>query len=313
MEPSTLNAERENRELNRPVVFDPALRQFIAHRAGEPRFEREEDAAQWYECRMAVLFHILNSINNSDWSRHLVLRGSAVMMSWFGNRARRPGDLDWIVIPQNWDVANIRSKQMIGSVMELLDGSTVRTGLVIPSNKFAMEEIWTYEKAPGLRIVVPWEFLRSRFNGTVQMDFVFGELMPSPPVVTPVTLGGSTSITLQTASREQSLAWKILWLATDSYAMGKDLYDAVILAEGTRLEMSLLKRSFDTPEHRWYHRLDHFNRDAVLGWRIEWDDFLREYPDIGGSAHDWQIRLANALEPIFQELSDPEAWSRATP
>ena len=30
-----------------------------------------------------------------------------------------------------------------------------------------------------------------------------------------------------------ALAWKLLWLATDTYPQGKDLYDAVLLAENT--------------------------------------------------------------------------------
>ncbi|PYC74957.1 hypothetical protein C7C45_03455 [Micromonospora arborensis] len=30
-----------------------------------------------------------------------------------------------------------------------------------------------------------------------------------------------------------ALAWKLLWLATDRYPQGKDLYDAALLAEHT--------------------------------------------------------------------------------
>lgn len=43
------------------------------------------------------------------------------------------------------------------------------------------------------------------------------------------------------ASDEESLAWKLLWLYSDIHPQGKDLYDAVLLAERTALQTSLLK------------------------------------------------------------------------
>lgn len=52
----------------------------------------------------------------------------------------------------------------------------------------------------------------------------------------------------RTSARVLSLAWKILWLASDIWAHGKDLYDAVLPAERVTLPEDLrrwvlLKRS----------------------------------------------------------------------
>ncbi|KAK1185667.1 nucleotidyl transferase AbiEii/AbiGii toxin family protein [Streptomyces sp. NBS 14/10] len=77
--------------------------------------------------------------------------------------------------------------------------------------------------------------------GEVRLDFARDELLPQAPVWTPIPRGdGGTPIAVRTASRELSLAWKVLWLhadcETEGQAQGKDLYDAVLLAEahGTR-------------------------------------------------------------------------------
>lgn len=301
--PPTLRAELENPQLNRPIVFEPALKQFSkAHRAGEPRFNSEEEHSRWYLIRTTVLHHIVASVSNSRWRQSLLLRGSAVMASWFGDRARRPGDLDWVVMPETTTLHQKESEQLIAGVIGLFDGATIDDDIMIPQRAFVMEAIWTYEKAPGVRIIVPWRQSNLRYSGTVQMDFVFGEVMPTAPVTTDVKIGGFPPVRLLTASREQSLAWKLLWLASDSYAMGKDLYDAVILAEGVPISAETLRATFLTDIHYGARLLKSFGREQILKWRIEWDDFIKEYPGIGGSVDQWKQRLADALRPLFTEL-----------
>lgn len=151
-------------------------------------------------------------------------------------------------------------------------------------------------------VIVPWRHNNLRYDGTVQIDFVFGEVMPTAAVTTDVKIDGFPPVRVMTASREQSLAWKLLWLASDSYAMGKDLYDAVILAEEVPISAETLRATFLTDMRYGAQLLRSFDREQILKWRVEWDDFIKEYPGIDGTADQWRQRLAEALGPLLAEL-----------
>ncbi|MBA4031810.1 MAG: hypothetical protein C0478_13095 [Planctomyces sp.] len=305
--PSTLQAERRNPLLNRPIVFDPALWQFIAHRAGEPHFDSDQAAQKWHACRMSVLHHILDEISRSKWSESLVLRGSVLMVAWLANQPRQPGDLDWVVTPESLKLQMEPSRKLVEGLISLLGGTTVSDHLLIPRNAFATEEIWMYEKAPGIRMIVPWQHQDSQFDGTIQMDLVFGELMPSPPINSTLRLGELPPLQLRTASPEQSLAWKLLWLISDSYAMGKDLYDAVLLAEAFHVSTNTVLATFQSSEQSMPWMLKEFNRQQIIGLHIEWDDFLKEYPAVPGTVEEWKHRLADALTPLFTDIENQYA------
>src|SRR5439155_1284533 len=75
-------------------------------------------------------------------------------------------------------------------------------------------------------------------GGAVQVDVVFGEELTEPArrVSVPAADGGCVSV--RAAGPAQSLAWKLLWLTTDMYPQGKDLYDAVLLAGRFRLPLA---------------------------------------------------------------------------
>ena len=107
---------------------------------------------------------------------------------------------------------------------------------------------------------------------------------------------------LWAAAPELSLAWKILWLETDMYPQGKDLYDATLLAEQFRLPRDLLVRVLQ-PSARGSQAA--FGPACIRGWEVDWEDFQREYPTVPGTASDWQERLVRALEPTFAE-SNPD-------
>jgi hypothetical protein len=96
-----------------------------------------------------------------------------------------------------------------------------------------------YEGA-GIRAVVPFD------GGEIQIDFAYDETLPEPAVLTAIPKAdGSTTTALWTASASLSLTWKLRWLIADQAARGagegKDLYDAVLLAErpGTWLSPAL--------------------------------------------------------------------------
>ncbi|HET9169463.1 MAG TPA: nucleotidyl transferase AbiEii/AbiGii toxin family protein [Actinospica sp.] len=47
----------------------------------------------------AALDHVLGLVLELPWSGSLVLRGSRLLRAWLGDRAREPGDLDFVVLP----------------------------------------------------------------------------------------------------------------------------------------------------------------------------------------------------------------------
>ena len=304
--PRVLAAEQQA-GLPRPLVFEPALRQYSAFRAGEPQFADPATEQAWYAARKTVLEQIAAQIGRSTLREQLVLRGSTLLAEWFPQTARRPGDLDWVVCPPSCGMSSRAGKKLLAAVEALLRGLTLGPdgSLQISDAAFVRDEIWTYEKSPGVRLIVPWS--SADLQGTVQLDFVFEEVLPSAPVPLSISAGGEV-VDVLSASPAQSLAWKLLWLTTDYYAQGKDLYDAVLLAEAWPVDVALTRQTFAAEMPLTYHE---FHEAELLSWEIDWDSFQREYPQIGCDAPHWQRRLVAALQPLFASLRAAEPDDRA--
>ena len=124
-----------------------------------------------------------------------------------------------------------------------------------------------------------------------QIDVAYDEPLPEPPELIAVPRGGGLPPTaVWAASPRLSLAWKVQWLALDQLRQGrsdgKDLYDAVLLAEldGMRLSPRL--------KHEIRSRLperDILRPDTVHGWTID-------TAGLPGDPAVWLDRLAAALE-----------------
>ncbi|MER6983360.1 nucleotidyl transferase AbiEii/AbiGii toxin family protein [Streptomyces carpinensis] len=177
--------------------------------------------------------------------------------------------------------------------------------VLLDANDARVDGTWTYAEydTPGVRLVIPWR-AEGLPPGEVRLDFARDERLPEPPVWTLVPRGdGGTPTAVRTASRELSLAWKLLWMHTDSResgrAQGKDLYDAVVLAEaeGVRLTWRLLRSVFgrtigpaaDSP----------LSPAAVSRWDVDWADFQVGHPWVPGTARDWLRRLVRALDSVI--------------
>lgn len=277
------------------LVFDPALKQHSnAFRAGEPIFDDPDLGARWRDARQAAQRHVLTVLTEATRGHHLVLRGSAAMAAWVGAAARDPGDLDFVVTPASLTSGSPEAETLLkGIIAELAR----RPGAGLRPERVERSAIWTYERADGIRLVIPFR-VGGIPDGSVQVDLVFGEELPLPPE--PVAVPGVRK-PVRAAGAGLSLAWKLLWLATDWYPQGKDLYDAVLLAEHTTVELELV-RELMRPELGG--EADEFTAATVLGWAdVEWDNFLLEYPDLtpGRLPLPWLRRLAVALD---------RAWSR---
>ncbi|MET7421985.1 nucleotidyl transferase AbiEii/AbiGii toxin family protein [Dactylosporangium sp. NPDC005555] len=140
-----------------------------------------------------------------------------------------------------------------------------------------------YGGGSGARVHIPWR--HGDLTGDVQLDFAYDEALPEPPVLTAVPRGsGGPPTAVWTASRELSLLWKLRWLAEDltleGAALGKDVYDAVLLGEldGVNLPPRLRRL------------LPALDVDAVRSMSVDWSGHPVHDPD------SWLDRLAWAVQ-----------------
>jgi hypothetical protein len=131
-------------------------------------------------------------------------------------------------------------------------------------------------------------------RGDFQVDFAYDEVLVDPPALMAVPRAADGRAPLWAATAAQSLMWKLQWLATDharlGYCEGKDLYDAVLLAEmGPRPSPRLRRRlrsRLPTP--------DALDEGAAQRWRVDWSTVDDSHRPSDGST--WLARLANALD-----------------
>jgi hypothetical protein len=285
--PSTFHplAIKPGQDITQRAVFDPALKQFAhAFRGGDPRFGDPADGARWLEARRGAMAHVLHLVGNSDWAENLVLRGSAVMRAWFGDAAREPGDLDFVVTPRSIAFESPRAQQLIDDVIEAVAGDP---GPGLCAGEAETDHIWTYERVPGRRIVLPFD-VEGLPRGAIQIDLVFNEELPIAPE--PVEVTGTT---LLAANQELSLAWKLQWLASDSYPQAKDLYDAALLAQRTTVDTGLV---IDLLRPELGDRALDFDRRSVLELDgVDWDNAPSELPVTKADERELLQRVAAAL------------------
>ncbi|MFF8770358.1 nucleotidyl transferase AbiEii/AbiGii toxin family protein [Kitasatospora sp. NPDC015120] len=305
---------REERDLPRSIlpiadeavhqqpVFDPALAGYArALRPSEPVFTDPGLAGRWLAARREALNTVLSAVAASPWAEHLVLRGSILLRAWYGEQAREPGDLDFVVQPTDWPLEDERTGRMLTELAAGAEalcggahGDEARPGRVrLHADRAVDDDIWTYGRVPGRRLVLPWT-APGLPGGTVQLDFVFTEHLPAAPE--PCELPGVEG-PLLAATPALSLAWKILWLVSDSHPQGKDLYDAVLLSRTARVSYALLREVFVRSE-------EHYARWPVLPGHIadadvDWDEFAKDHPGLAGPVDDYPAELLAGLSTTF--------------
>ncbi|HEY8983757.1 MAG TPA: nucleotidyl transferase AbiEii/AbiGii toxin family protein [Streptomyces sp.] len=289
-------------DVTQKLVFDPSMKQYPnAYRATDPAFADPTRTDAWRAARREALETVLRAVAGSEWADSLVLRGSMLMAAWFGEAAREPGDLDFVVVPGTWGLGDPRTAPMLDGIARGAEEAAQGFGVAFDAAGAVAEDIWTYERVPGRRLVLPWT-APGLPGGHVQLDFVFGEHLPEEPV--PVEVPGGA--VLLGATPALSLAWKMLWLTLDMYAQGKDLYDAVLLAERHPLPYDLLHKVFEAggewPEH---YRHEVLHEDVVEALRyVEWRHFVVEFPQLADAEEEFVRRLLRAVAPTFSERGD---------
>ncbi|MGW0432580.1 nucleotidyl transferase AbiEii/AbiGii toxin family protein [Micromonospora sp. NPDC003197] len=285
-------------------ITQPGLRS-IDHRIrpDEPEFTDPAQADRWRTLRRAALDHALALVAASPLRENLVLRGSMLPPAWMGEQAREPGDLDWVLVDQT-----IEADRLYAELVDLLrQQPTVTEGVLLDVDGATREEDWEtigYESTSVLRVCVPWR-ADGVPPGSVQLDLALDVDLPEPPVETVVPRGdGGQFASVRAASRELSLAWKIQWLVVGDYTDGsfneKDLYDAALLAEDprTKLPPSLLDEVLDP----WLEAED--VPDTIDDLEVDWEDFQKDYPWVGGTGEEWRTRLSRALTPMFETADE---------
>ena len=308
--PKTFNPTDSTEVAGRPQIFDPALKHYSrAFRPGDPTFASPEAAARWHASRRLATDHVLRALAASPWGEHLVLRGSRLMKAWYGDAAREPGDLDYVVTPATarlagpWG-ADPWAAKLLSGVAAAVGVRPWPRGVAFQMDHVATDDIWTYERAEGRRVVFPWRTPDAP-GGAVQVDVVFGETLTEPPTPTAIPTADGDTVSVLAATAGESLAWKLLWLHTDIWSQGKDLYDAVISAESVYVPRHLLERKFrESLEPVTVPTADAFARSRFVEQNA-WDEFLKEYPWVAGDMTVWQGRLTRALAPTFATCEQP--------
>ncbi|MFD4320708.1 nucleotidyl transferase AbiEii/AbiGii toxin family protein [Streptomyces sp. NPDC058548] len=282
----------------RHLVFDPALKHFDdAYQPGDGVVEDPKVRARWQAARRAALELVLAAVAGSPWVDSLVLRGSMLMTVWFGEAARAPKDIDFVVVPETWRIEEPRTRAMLDGIAGAAERLAEERGteLSISAAGAVSEQIWTYERVPGHRLVLPWT-APGLPGGQVQLDFVFQERLPTPP--SPAEVAG---VRLAAADREVSLAWKLMWLSCDMYPQAKDLYDAVLLAESCALPLALLERVLREADEWPGDPNEPLNLEmfASAVHEVDWKGFDGIDPDTPAARRNLAGRLLAALAPVL--------------
>ena len=254
----------------------------------------------WQGARRRAMHHLLEIVASTKWAEQLILRGSAALKAVLGDAAREPGDIDWVVQPESLRMDEPAAAELLSGIIAAVKHSPRAGTVEFDIDAIARTDIWTYERAPGHRLAFPWAF-QDLPPGVVQMDFVFGETLFTPAQSLAVGLCELPPVTLSAASDEESLAWKLLWLYSDSYPQGKDLYDAMLLAERVPLRGEVLYQVIAKTEDcrpDWIPSLFPFRgHDREL----DWSSMPRGLTASEEEKTDMGLRLAATIRPAVEE------------
>jgi hypothetical protein len=193
---------------------------------------------------------------------------------------------------------------MLTGIATAAQRASAGSPVTLDAGRAAIEGIWTYDRVPGLRMMLPWT-ADGGHSGDLQLDFVFNEHLPAGPEPTEVSLSSDGPKALVLAvTPELSLAWKVQWLVTDMYPQAKDLYDAVLLAERTPLRYDLLQQVMAAAGPACA-RLQVTLTDITSLDHIDFAAFQADHPNLTATGPDLIRRLATALEPTFASAPPP--------
>jgi hypothetical protein len=267
-----------------------------------------------------ALDHVLSAISWSKWGGHLVLRGSALLRAWYGQDARRPHDLDFVVDSDLWEDDERLTASIFEELFDTIDlmpRTELMEGLRFVPSRVVRSRIYAYgddyslvrdrvDDRFGYRLTLPWHC--GDASGTVQVDFAFDEKLHVPPIRTAVPRpSGEAPLFVKAATPEQSLCWKLRWLWTESQLKSKDLYDAWLL-RAVRPSAKLLAADDDFADAGLLVGTVWLEGDRIEDG-FDWDAFRADHPMVRGSARDYiRAVLRELMWPVFYPEEPPPEW-----
>lgn len=280
-----------------------------------------ESSARW-----RVIHHLLQMVNRSGLGEIVVLRGSLLMKAWYGDAAREPNDVDLVLRDPEIRFKHRFLDDQISDFLRVVQRNAETEWGQIRSQKIKDSPLseGEYAHLVGRRLMFPWED-GAKNTGIIQVDIAFDERLHVEPSLTEIPNPYGEPTVVYAAGKDEALAWKLLWLQRDAgrwtrdvrswmlkqgHPSGKDLYDAVLLAEDTFLPLDLyllVTGWFGDELSPGYSPEPYHNPDFPLLWDVDWESFQRANPQVEGTAFDWQMRLAYALEPTFTDAEKERA------
>ncbi|WP_454198061.1 nucleotidyl transferase AbiEii/AbiGii toxin family protein [Nocardia sp. Marseille-Q1738] len=280
----------------------------------------------WLASRREAIDHVLAAVAESEWSHCFALRGSVLMKVWFGDRAREPGDLDFVVLRERLPIGEVHLDELPLDVARRAaarsrePGSTVWIDIKIVD--LELPGYWAYDAIgagwtvlPGWGLLLSWQ--GNGHVGTIQVDFAVEAPIGEAPLRVEIPRLGrpGAPVSLHAFGQPTSLAWKVLWIAVDAQSAGsaraKHLYDAVLLAEQCALPRDLLERAVATvqgdpdddeydgdPDELTYPTLDSMIRAAN---DVDWNAFARSHPHLINAHDEYVWRFAIALASVVDD------------
>jgi len=266
--PPTLPSTIAGRPVEMQHVFDPAMRHYVhGYRFGGLAGDAGMDEQlAWNDLHLSRSALVLRTLMAGPLGEHLVLRGSWLLHLWLGAEARLPHDLDFVAVGGDLSVDHL----LTTAANELSRSDACRQAGLL-AGEISTASIWAYEKIEGRRLVIPW--VVGGRSGAVQVDLTVDEDVPLP--LEHLDVDG---VAVRTVSMEMALVWKLMWLATDGYPQGKDLFDAVLLTRHTSLsdEGAAWLRGALAKELTGTYATD----PSFAVDHVEWQHFHAEYPAI---------------------------------
>jgi hypothetical protein len=265
------------------AIFDPATKHYVnAFAPPEPAVESDQERERARRANREALQYVLRCVCKTRFRTQLVLRGSATLASWFGSRAREPKDLDFVVRPEALSIESEEARAIEDEIVRAVAEQPRVGELLLMPDRVERDYIWTYDRVPGRRLSIPWKTAGVP-AGVARIDLVFNEPIFTEPIEDAVSITGAEPERCLVATPDESLVWKLLWLVTDSYPQGKDLFDAALLRERVAVDEALVTNVFTSA----LEGEDDAELPSQLDWRarlasselVDWDNFVSEYPD----------------------------------
>lgn len=263
---------------------DPAFERFLALlEHPQDRFADDAQKAAWQELQRTGLEIALRAIAASPASNNLILRGSVLMQSWYGDKARAPRDIDFVVTPMQIDKKSARAQHLRQTLIKSVVESPESNGR-FSEQRLRITDLWTYTDAVGSRIVFYWQQDGLPWNA-IQIDLSFEEPLLDELVKRPVAVrDGMAPIDFYIIGKAHALASKLFWLQVEEAPRTKDLQDAVLLAEALVLDRELTSLVINESARRMLAPHERTNLttdfDAVISRlesaAISWQGFQHE-------------------------------------